>query len=98
MGQLATHLNNKMQQQKSSIPLWEYNKERQRWSQNQQGTHHQNINLDKFCVTTYNVWFSDKYQPMRFKSLCDILSKSDAQVIGLQESSFFLPIIIKQIN
>jgi hypothetical protein len=89
MGQNPTHLNkNNMQQQEFSIPLWEFNKERHGWSQRQYDTVGPSKNWDGFRVVTYNIWFSDKYQPMRFKSLCDILNRSNAQIIGLQESLF----------
>ena len=41
--------------------------------------------LGEFRVSTYNIWFDDQYQPMRFQSLCNILSQSEAEIIGLQE-------------
>ncbi len=98
MGQQSSHSNNNMQQQESSIPLWEYNKERHGWSQKQHDKDNEKSDWDRFRVVTYNIWFSDKYQPMRFKSLCDILNNSNAQIIGLQESLFFLRIVIIQIS
>jgi len=98
MGQRPSHLNNNIIQQELSIPMWEYNKEKHGWLQKQYDKDYRKSNWDKFRVVTYNIWFSEKYQPMRFKSLCDILNKSDAQIIGLQESSFFLLIIITQIS
>jgi antibiotic biosynthesis monooxygenase (ABM) superfamily enzyme len=89
MGQQSSRSNNNnMQQQVFSIPLWEYSKERQGWIQKQSDNNYQTNNWDGFRVLTYNIWFSDKYQPMRFKGLCDILNKSEAHIIGLQESLF----------
>ncbi|CAF3118352.1 unnamed protein product [Rotaria sp. Silwood2] len=85
MGQQSTHLNSNMHQQEFSIPLWEYNKEKQKWLQKQYDNNNQMNNWNKFRVVTYNIWFSDDYQPMRFNSLCDILNRSEAQIIGLQE-------------
>ncbi|CAF1116351.1 unnamed protein product [Adineta steineri] len=86
MGQGSTHLNSQMQQQETSIPLWKYDKERHGWSQKQcSTTDSSNKEWSQFRVVTYNVWFSDKYQPMRVQNLCDILNKSNAQVIALQE-------------
>lgn len=83
-----------MTQQESSIPLWEYSQERHGWFEKQYDKDNQKSNWDRFRVVTYNIWFSEKYQPLRFKSLCGILNRSDAQIIGLQESSFFLLLII----
>ncbi len=89
MGQQASHSNNNMHQGTFSIPLWEYNQQGQGWIQKQPDKECQRKNNnDEFRVLTYNIWFSDKYQPMRFQGLCDILNKSEAHVIGLQESSF----------
>ncbi|CAF1492393.1 unnamed protein product [Rotaria sordida] len=85
MGQGCTHMNSGMQEEEFSIPLWEYNKERQRWLQKQPDQNNQTIYWEKFRVITYNIWFSENYQPIRFNSLCDILNKSQAQIIGLQE-------------
>jgi hypothetical protein len=90
MGQQSTHSNNNnMQQEIYSIPLWGYNKEIHQWSQQQYDKDYQKNDWDRFRVVTYNIWFSDKYQPHRFNSLCDILNKSNAQIIGLQESPCF---------
>ena len=77
-----------MHQEAFSIPVWEYSKEKQGWMQKQPDKNGPKTNYDEFRVLTYNIWFSDKYQPMRFQGLCDILNKSEAQVIGLQESTF----------
>ncbi|CAF3025100.1 unnamed protein product [Rotaria sp. Silwood2] len=85
MGQKSTHLDNNIQEEEFSIPLWKYNREKKRWSQKQLDQNNSTIHLEKFRVVTYNVWFSGEYQSMRFKSLCDILNKSQAQIIGLQE-------------
>ena len=98
MGQQSSHKNNNMSQQELSIPLWEFNKESHGWLQKQHDKDYHTNDWDRFRVITYNIWFSEKYQPLRFKSLCDILNKSDAQIIGLQESSFFLLIIITSIS
>jgi hypothetical protein len=92
--QQSTRINSNLNQEEFSIPLWKYNKETYGWSQKQYDKDRPNNDWDKFRVVTYNIWFSDKYQPMRFKSLCDILNKSNAQIIGLQESLFFFLIII----
>jgi len=98
MGQQSIQSNKNMLQQELSIPLWEYNQERHGWLRRQHDTDHQKSEWNRFRVVTYNIWFSEKYQPMRFQSLFDILNKSDAQIIGLQESSFFLLIVIIQIS
>jgi hypothetical protein len=89
MSQLSTRMGNIMQQQELSIPLWAYNTEKHEWIPKQHDREHQKNDWNRFRVVSYNVWFSEEYQPMRFQSLCDILNKSDAQIIGLQESSFF---------
>lgn len=78
-------------QQAFSIPLWRYSKEKHAWLPGQPDNSDQKSRLNEFRVLTYNVWFSLKYQPMRFQGLCDILNRSDAQIIGLQESSCFFP-------
>ena len=88
MGQQSSHSHINTQQQEASIPLWEYNKEKHGWIQKQYDRDYQKNDWDRFRVVTYNIWFSEKYQPLRFNSLCDILCKSDAQIIGLQESLF----------
>jgi hypothetical protein len=98
MGQTFTQLDRRNQPQELVIPLWEYNKGRQIWSQKQQGTDYRKNNWDRFRVITYNLWFSDEFQPMRFSGLCDILYKSDAQIIGLQEGCFFLLIFLTEIT
>jgi hypothetical protein len=98
MGQQSSHLNNNMSQQELSIPLWEFNKERHGWLQKQHENDHHTNDWDRFRVVTYNIWFSEKYQLLRFKGLCDILIKSDAQIIGLQESLLFLLIVITSIS
>jgi endonuclease/exonuclease/phosphatase family metal-dependent hydrolase len=89
MGQQASQANNNMEQEAFSIPFWEYNREAHGWIQKQPDKYYQKNHWDGFRVLTYNIWFSDKYQPMRFKGLCDILNRSDAHIIGLQESSYF---------
>jgi hypothetical protein len=96
MGQGSTHLDSTEQLQDFAIPLWEYNREKHIWSQKQQGIDYGKSDWDRFRVVTYNLWISDKFQPMRFRGLCDILSKSKAQVIGLQEGLFFLLISITE--
>ena len=88
MGQILGRLSTMMQQAGVSIPLWEYGKEGQGWTQRQPGKDQQENQWEEFRVVTYNIWFSDQYQPMRFNSLCEILKKSDAHIIALQESSF----------
>ncbi len=98
MGQKFSHINNNMSQQELSIPLWEFNKERHAWLRKQHDKDCHTNDCDSFRVVTYNIWFSEKYQPLRFQGLCDILNKSDAQIIGLQESSLFLLIIITSIS
>ncbi|CAF1272631.1 unnamed protein product [Rotaria sordida] len=83
--QLFNHTDNKNYEEEFAIPLWEYNNERYTWSQK---PHYQNKSTShwkNFRVLTYNIWFSKNYQPMRFNSLCDILNKSEAQIISLQE-------------
>jgi hypothetical protein len=94
MGQKSSQANNRVQQEALSIPLWGYSKKEHRWVQKQLDKDHKKDHLDEFRVVTYNIWFSDQYQPMRFNGLCNILSKSDAHIIGLQESSFSLSVII----
>ena len=47
------------------------------------------ISREALRVLSYNIWFSDKYQPTRFQGLCQILQESQADVIGLQEGQFF---------
>jgi hypothetical protein len=88
MGQKSSHSNNTIQEEGFSIPLWEYSKEEHRWIQKQPDKDYKKSFSDEFRVLTYNIWFSDQYQPIRFHGLCDILNKSNAQIIGLQESSF----------
>ncbi|UJR13368.1 hypothetical protein I4U23_000385 [Adineta vaga] len=74
-----------MQGQERPLPLWEFNKEKHGWSQRQYDTIGPKNDWKQFRVLSYNIWFAEQYQPMRFKSLCDILNRSDAQIIGLQE-------------
>jgi hypothetical protein len=88
MGQKSSHSSKTTQQGVFSIPLWEYSKIGRGWTHKQSGKDHQQSYCDEFRVLTYNIWFANQYQPMRFQGLCDILSKSDAHIIGLQESSF----------
>ncbi|CAF0897228.1 unnamed protein product [Rotaria sordida] len=94
MGQKSTHIDNNMKKEEFSIPLWKYNKEKHEWREKQDNENNPTIYLDKFRVVTYNIWFSDEYQPMRFNSLCNILNKSQAQIIGLQEMT---PNILQQL-
>ncbi|CAF3791537.1 unnamed protein product [Rotaria magnacalcarata] len=68
-----------------SIPLWEYNKQKHEWTLKQHGQNNRTHTWENFRVVSYNIWFSEDYQPTRFNSLCDILNKSQAQIIGLQE-------------
>ncbi len=89
MGQQSTRMSSNLNLEEFSIPLWEYNKEGHGWLRKQFDKDRPNNDWDKFRVVTYNIWFSDKYQPHRFNSLCDILNKSNAQIIGLQESPCF---------
>ena len=72
-------------QTESVIPLWKYSDERSQWTQHISGGHHNGDVEPALSVLTFNIWFSDRYQPMRFHGLCKILEQSRAQVIGLQE-------------
>lgn len=94
MGQESTHLNNNMQEEEISIPLWEYNRQKHKWLQKQFDKDYEKNSCEKFRVVTYNIWFSKNYQPMRFNALCDILNKSNAQIIGLQESLNYFYLLI----
>ncbi|CAF3280726.1 unnamed protein product [Rotaria sp. Silwood2] len=88
-------MNNKKNKEDFSIPLWEYNNQTYAWSQKSPYQNKTTIEWKYFRVLTYNIWFSKNYQSMRFNGLCDILNKSQPQIIGLQESSFnFLILII----
>ncbi|CAF3418826.1 unnamed protein product [Rotaria sp. Silwood2] len=78
-------MNNKKNKEDFSIPLWEYNNQTYAWSQKSPYQNKTTIEWKYFRVLTYNIWFSKNYQPMRFNGLCDILNKSQAQIIGLQE-------------
>lgn len=69
------------------IPLWNYDGNRKRWQETRINNQFHGDPISEFQVLTYNVWFANKYQPMRFENLCDVLNKSQAHVIGLQESS-----------
>lgn len=82
MGQQAIQSN----QNVHSIPLWWYKKDQQSWIQIQPNGNQSKKAIEEFRVVTYNIWFAEKYQPMRFNSLCQILNQSKAQIIGLQES------------
>ncbi|CAF0895085.1 unnamed protein product [Adineta ricciae] len=94
MGQQSAHHSSKMQQQEWTLPLWQYRKEKHEWSERQYDTGTPRNIWNQFRVVTYNIWFSEQYQPMRFQSLCDILHRSDAQIIGLQEMT---PNILKHL-
>ena len=85
MGQQSLQSNNNMQQV-YSIPLWAFKADKQVWIQTQAMTDQPKKRYEEFRVVTYNIWFSDKYQPTRFDNLCQILNQSKAQIIGLQES------------
>lgn len=86
MGQQQSNISDhRLIQQQSTIPLWEYDEQKHAWKPKESKKYSSGCSWEKFRVLTYNIWFSDKYQPMRFQSLCDILSKSNAQIIGLQE-------------
>ena len=88
MGQKSSHSRKTTHSGAFSIPVWEYSKKGQGWTQKHSGKDRQPCYCDEFRVLTYNIWFSDKYQPIRFQGLCDILNKSEAHIIGLQESWF----------
>lgn len=87
MGQQASQANQNVPQQVYSIPFWWYKKDQQTWIPIQSNANSSTKLIDEFRVVTYNIWFADKYQPMRFHSLCEILNQSQAQIIGLQESN-----------
>ena len=89
ISQQSTRTTSKMQHDELSIPLWQYNTEKYGWAQKQYDSGDPKYDWDRFRVVTYNIWFDNIYQPIRFNSLCDILNKSNAQIIGLQESSCF---------
>ena len=90
MGQQAIQSNQNVHPQVYSIPLWWYKKDQQSWIQIQPNGNQSKKIIEEFRVVTYNIWFSEKYQPMRFESLCQILNQSNAQIIGLQESTNYL--------
>lgn len=90
MGQQSIQSNSSMQQQVYSLPMWTFKKDKQIWIQTQGITDQPKKCYEQIRVVTYNIWFSDKYQPMRFENLCQILNQSQAQIIGLQESNFII--------
>ena len=74
-------------QSEHSLPVWEYNPLEQRWKNKIFTKQHHATDTNEFRVLTYNVWFSQMHQGIRFEGLCDILNKSQADIIGLQEGS-----------
>ncbi|CAM2697093.1 unnamed protein product [Rotaria socialis] len=85
MDQGSSNRDSNAKKEEFSIPLWEYNKQKREWAPKQRGQNSQTHTCENFRVVSYNIWFSEDYQPTRFNSLCDILNKSQAQIIGLQE-------------
>ena len=81
-------------QGESVIPLWRYDDEQRQWMRHISGGHQNQSAEQALSVLTFNIWFSDRYQPMRFHGLCKILEQSHAQVIGLQEGSFSLQLVV----
>lgn len=73
--------------EESSIPLWTYCSDQKQWKQKTISmTFYPTENeTEALRVLTYNIWFSNEYQPLRFQGLCHILNHSAADVIGLQE-------------
>ena len=88
MGQECNQGMRTMPQEVYSIPLWKYNEQSQVWSSERSDQKQSTVRWDKFSVVTYNIWFAKDYQSLRFDGLCDILNKSQAQIIGLQESVY----------
>lgn len=69
-----------------NIPLWGYSAKKRKWREVAKVDTIPENSSNDFRVLTYNVWFSNEYQPMRFQGLCNVLEKSEAQITGLQES------------
>ena len=69
-----------------SIPIWSYQSDEQKWKEKTMMNEEiHDYYPNEFRVLTYNIWFSNEYQPIRFQGLCDILKQSQADIIGLQE-------------
>ena len=90
MGQRSSQAKTTIIEDKTSITLWEYNHDKRQWREKVLTKESNGNQVGEFRVSTYNIWFNNQYQPMRFQSLCNILSQSEAEVIGLQEGKFIL--------
>lgn len=74
-----------MMENEITLPIWSYQQNSRKWEARKINDDPQGNHLGEFRVLTYNVWFSNEHQPMRFQGLCHLLQQSQADIIGLQE-------------